>query len=389
MLTRSSAPGASGTWVVDGNALLGIIIAVYDGEDYAHMLPIGPVFASIQAVCRQGSQLPSLKVLDQKWSVLENMGARRLRPTTGFQTEIRRASKQSEEATGDAPTIDNDPEKQESQAAAPSERSLSGWETYEILAPMLLMVVAIALDISAFSIIMPPITDTFNSVKMIGWYGSCYFLAVGVTYPTFSSLYQGLAPALRHWSSWILISTSMATFIAGGLCSYLVSSNGGILVGRTLSGIGASGTLSGTMFIVKELFPIQKRVWSIILTTFAVTRFLAPTLAGLNAALFAEMLGGAVGIAAAQAVFVGQLSHAIPDTRIDMYEQIVLRGGATNFRDKLTGDILEIVLETFSKALTRTFYVATGAGALPFAIVVTITALLITGAVPYLLWRRT
>ena len=114
------------------------------------------------------------------------------------------------------------------------------------------------------------------------------------------------------------------------------------------------------------------------------------TLLTLNGAIFAEMIGGSVGIAAAQAVFVSQLSNAISETRNDMYEKIVLRGGATNFKDKLTGDVLDKVLETFNKALTRTFFVATGAGALPFAIPVTIVALMLTpfGAGGYFLWRR-
>ena len=48
MLTVA-VPGSSGSWVVRGSRLLGQIIAVYDGEPYAHMMPIGEVTSGIKA----------------------------------------------------------------------------------------------------------------------------------------------------------------------------------------------------------------------------------------------------------------------------------------------------------------------------------------------------
>lgn len=48
MLTVAG-PGSSGSWVVRGSRLLGQIIAVYDGEPYAHMMPIGEVVSGIKA----------------------------------------------------------------------------------------------------------------------------------------------------------------------------------------------------------------------------------------------------------------------------------------------------------------------------------------------------
>ena len=44
-----AGPGSSGSWVVRGSHLLGQIIAVYDGEPYAHMMPIGEVVSGIKA----------------------------------------------------------------------------------------------------------------------------------------------------------------------------------------------------------------------------------------------------------------------------------------------------------------------------------------------------
>jgi hypothetical protein len=54
--------GSSGAWVVQGSSLLGIIIAVYDDEPYAHMLDITNVFQDIRALLSDGEQIPSVLV---------------------------------------------------------------------------------------------------------------------------------------------------------------------------------------------------------------------------------------------------------------------------------------------------------------------------------------
>ena len=69
----------------------------------------------------------------------------------------------------------------------------------------------------------------------------------------------------------------MATFMAGGLCSYLIPGISGILIGRTLSGIGSSGSVSGIAFFVVELLPLKRhKIGATFLLTFAVARFLGP-----------------------------------------------------------------------------------------------------------------
>lgn len=90
-----------------------------------------------------------------------------------------------------------------------------------------------------------------------------------------------------------------------------------------------------------------------------------------------EMIGGCLGITAAQTAFAMQLSNAIPDTHNDIYETFVLHSGATSYKDSINGDILEKVTEVVNLSLTRTFYVATAAGAIPYAIPVIILGLLL------------
>jgi hypothetical protein len=48
MADYKTEKGSSGAWVVRGSDLLGVIVATYDNESYAHMLPIEQVFDGIR-----------------------------------------------------------------------------------------------------------------------------------------------------------------------------------------------------------------------------------------------------------------------------------------------------------------------------------------------------
>lgn len=56
------ARGSSGAWVVQGSYLVGMIIAVYDDEPYAHMLEVASVFSDIRALLSDGEHVPSVRV---------------------------------------------------------------------------------------------------------------------------------------------------------------------------------------------------------------------------------------------------------------------------------------------------------------------------------------
>jgi hypothetical protein len=106
-----------------------------------------------------------------------------------------------------------------------------------------------------------------------------------------------------------------------------------------------------------------------------------------NLAIFAEMVGGSIGTTAAQAILTHLLRHQDLD--------LVLRGGITNIRESSSGEALERALAVINTAMTRTFFVATAAGALPVGIPVALGAALLAIAVTpfgwcfaYLWWRR-
>jgi hypothetical protein len=78
-------------------------------------------------------------------------------------------------------------------------------------------------------------------------------------------------------------------------------------------------------------------------------------------AVFAEMLGGSVGISAAQAVFTTLLARGVHHSRLQL--DSILRAGATHFREGLEGERSDIAVNIFNNALTKSFYVSTAAAA--------------------------
>jgi hypothetical protein len=59
-----------------------------------------------------------------------------------------------------------------------------------ILAALCLAIFLVALDQTIISTAIPKITDHFNSVQDIGWYGSSYLLTATALQPTFGKIYS-------------------------------------------------------------------------------------------------------------------------------------------------------------------------------------------------------
>jgi hypothetical protein len=105
-----------------------------------------------------------------------------------------------------------------------------------------------------------------------------------------------------------------------------------------------------------------------------------------NLAIFAEMVGGSIGTTTAQAILTHLLRHQDFD--------FVLTGGVTNTRKILSGEALERALAIINTAITRTFFIATAAGALPVGLPVALGATILViavsplGWIAYVLYRR-
>ncbi|KAK7019548.1 DHA14-like major facilitator [Favolaschia claudopus] len=110
----------------------------------------------------------------------------------------------------------------------------------------------VALDNTIISTAIPKITDAFNSLQDVGWYGSAYLLTTAGTQLLFGKLYT-------HFSiKWVYV-VSIALFEIGTLLCGAAPSSSIFILGRAVAGVGNAGIFSGALVIIANSVPLAKR----------------------------------------------------------------------------------------------------------------------------------
>ncbi|KAK7019561.1 major facilitator superfamily domain-containing protein [Favolaschia claudopus] len=110
----------------------------------------------------------------------------------------------------------------------------------------------VALDNTIISTAIPKITDAFNSLQDVGWYGSAYLLTTAGTQLLFGKLYT-------HFSiKWVYVA-SIALFEIGTLLCGAAPSSSIFILGRAVAGVGNAGIFSGALVIIANSVPLAKR----------------------------------------------------------------------------------------------------------------------------------
>ncbi|KAK2062053.1 MFS general substrate transporter [Colletotrichum caudatum] len=127
------------------------------------------------------------------------------------------------------------------------------------MVPQVLMVMALGLslfiaviDATMVATIVPTLSDEFQAVKDVGWYGSVYLLVTGATQPTFGKLYTKFSPKAVFLASLLLLE-------GGSLVCALARTSGSFIAGRAVAGLGSAGCISGALIIAALIVPLQKR----------------------------------------------------------------------------------------------------------------------------------
>ena len=93
-----------------------------------------------------------------------------------------------------ADEVSNRVEKAENELAKPEAEVASDYPTglklVTLIIALCLAVFLVALDQTIIATAIPKITDRFNSISDIGWYGSAYFLTATSLQPTFGRVYK-------------------------------------------------------------------------------------------------------------------------------------------------------------------------------------------------------
>lgn len=99
---------------------------------------------------------------------------------------------------------------------------------------------------------IPRITDHFQSLDDVGWYGSAYFLTTCAVTLVFGKLYTVFS------TKWVYLS-ALFVFEVGSLICGAAPTSVGLIVGRAIAGLGGGGILSGSVIIASRTVPLHKR----------------------------------------------------------------------------------------------------------------------------------
>ena len=151
-------------------------------------------------------------------------------------------------------------------------KSLKFWT---IMIGMYLSIFLVALDRTIIATAIPKITDEFNSIEDIGWYGSAYMLTAACFNLIFGRIYQ------LYSTKWVFL-ISLVIFEAGSALCGAAPSSVAFIIGRAIAGLGSAGIFTGGMMIILPLIPLRKRptYTSFFGMVFGVASVLGPVMGG-------------------------------------------------------------------------------------------------------------
>ncbi|KAJ6615837.1 major facilitator superfamily domain-containing protein [Mycena sp. CBHHK59/15] len=132
-----------------------------------------------------------------------------------------------------------------------------------------------ALDNTIIATVVPKITDQFNSLGDVGWYGSAYLLASASFQLLWGRFYTFLSV------KWVYIA-AIGIFELGSLICAVAPTSAALIVGRAIAGAGSAGIFSGALVVVAHSAPLEKRPMftGLIGTMYAVASIVGPLMGG-------------------------------------------------------------------------------------------------------------
>ncbi|KAI9800629.1 MAG: hypothetical protein M1833_003287 [Piccolia ochrophora] len=115
-----------------------------------------------------------------------------------------------------------------------------------------LSVFLVALDQTIIATAIPKITDKFQSLDDVGWYGSSYLLTTCAFQLLFGKFYTFFSV------KWVYL-TAIAIFELGSIICGAAPNSEALIVGRAIAGLGCAGIFSGALIIIAFTVPLRKR----------------------------------------------------------------------------------------------------------------------------------
>ena len=93
---------------------------------------------------------------------------------------------------------------------------------------------------------------SFNDLGAVGWYGGSYFLALTSFQPLFGQV-------CTFYPIKTVYLLSIVTFEIGSIVSASATSSAAFILGRIISGAAAAGLWCGTLTLLSQTIPLEKR----------------------------------------------------------------------------------------------------------------------------------
>ncbi|KAJ5979260.1 MFS transporter [Penicillium viridicatum] len=123
---------------------------------------------------------------------------------------------------------------------------------YSIIVPLYFTAFLTALDRTIIVNAIPSITNQFNSIDDIGWYGSAYVLTFCAFQLLFGKIYSFYNP------KWVFVTAVVIFEIGSAICGAAPNSTA-LIIGRAIAGLGSSGIFGGSVIITFFTVPLHLR----------------------------------------------------------------------------------------------------------------------------------
>ncbi|KAI9697587.1 MAG: hypothetical protein M1836_004537 [Candelina mexicana] len=121
-----------------------------------------------------------------------------------------------------------------------------------ITVALCLSVFLVALDNTIIATAIPKITDHFNALDDVGWYGSAYLLTTCAFQLLFGKFYS-------IFSLKIVYLSAIGVFELGSLICGVAPTSTALIIGRAIAGLGTAGIFSGALIIIAFSVPLERR----------------------------------------------------------------------------------------------------------------------------------
>ncbi|KAL9089031.1 MAG: hypothetical protein Q9159_002749 [Coniocarpon cinnabarinum] len=110
------------------------------------------------------------------------------------------------------------------------------------------LVMLVWLDEGIVATAIPSISNQFNALSDVGWYGSSYLFALCSFQLPFGKIYKDFALRTTFF-------TTLVVFEVGSIVQASSQSSAAFIVGRVIAGVGGAGVLTGILVIFSECMP--------------------------------------------------------------------------------------------------------------------------------------